>query len=575
MLADAVAALESFTRVFARDASLVAKAELLERTDLLERASRVLQYGQVIGAHTIDVQNLARTGETDASFCWDAGEGRKSRYRSTQDYLVGRLRISRFEATRRVYLGRDLLPSTSVTGQDVEPRYPVLATVAASGIAGAEALSAAATALGRARVKATGEQLAAMETSLAAETVIKDPGAVAVAGRHLEYLIDQDGTPPGEEELKARQGVHYHGHKRGLEHLEIFATPSQLEVLATVMNTGTNPRTQTGAERAADGRTRPQRMLDALVGACQSGLAAAGLPTNGGIRPQVLATIDYQQLLSRLQHAATGTGLGVRVVRLHRAGLGGGHPSVGLRRGHHPGGPQWGGPDPEPGPGGTDLLPRPAPGPGRPRRGLHVPGLHHARRVDRGPPHGLLAERWTDRHSKRVSSLLMAPPFDPPGTLANRYQHRRALVHPTPGNRPRPKTPSQHLLQTPNPTRTHTGDVMLCQAANWLRQAFPATHWDGRPGLAAIRSSAPKTRRSALRRGDFKSGAARSGLRGTVGDPAPGQHHGYLSGREAVAEADFLRSGGASGGASGWGQRWSEYCPRRSGLRRRLAGPWR
>ncbi|HEV7167138.1 MAG TPA: hypothetical protein VGN49_04120, partial [Micrococcaceae bacterium] len=117
VLADAVAALESFTRVFARDASLVGKAELLERTDLLERASRVLQYGQVIGAHTIDVQNLARTGETDASFCWDAGEGRKSRYRSTQDYLVGRLRISRFEATRRVYLGRDLLPSTSVTGQ--------------------------------------------------------------------------------------------------------------------------------------------------------------------------------------------------------------------------------------------------------------------------------------------------------------------------------------------------------------------------------------------------------------------------------------------------------------------------
>ncbi|HEV7166481.1 MAG TPA: hypothetical protein VGN49_00765, partial [Micrococcaceae bacterium] len=165
VLADAVAALESFTRVFARDAPLVGKAELLERTDLLERASRVLQYGQVIAAHTIDVQNLARTGETDTSFCWDTGEGRKSRYRSTQDYLVGRLRISRFEATRRVYLGRDLLPGTSLTGQDVEPRYPVLATVAASGIAGAEALSAAATALGRARVKATGEQLAAMETS--------------------------------------------------------------------------------------------------------------------------------------------------------------------------------------------------------------------------------------------------------------------------------------------------------------------------------------------------------------------------------------------------------------------------
>ncbi|HEY8294224.1 MAG TPA: DUF222 domain-containing protein, partial [Micrococcaceae bacterium] len=145
-----------------------------------------------------------------------------------------------------------------------------------------------------------------METVLAAEAAVKDPGAVAVAGQHLEYLIDQDGNPPGEEELKARQGVHYHGHKRGLEHLEIFATQTQFEVLATVMNTGTNPRTQTEAERAADARTRPQRLLDALVGACQAGLAAAYLPSSGGIRPQVLATIDYNQLLGRLEHGWAG-----------------------------------------------------------------------------------------------------------------------------------------------------------------------------------------------------------------------------------------------------------------------------
>ena len=315
VLAGALAALESFSAVFAVDAPLLGKAELLERADLLERASRVLQHAQVIAAHTIDVQNLAATGDTDTSFCWDAGAGRKSRYRSTGDFLVGRLRISRFEANRRVFLGRDLLPATTLTGQPVEPRYPALARVAAAGQAGTEALSAAAGALGRARVKAGPGQLAAMENLLAEAAVTKDPGAVAMAGKQVEYLIDQDGNPPGEEELRTRQGVHYHGHKRGLEHLEIFATQAQYEVLATVMNTGTNPRTQTGAERAADGRTGPQRRLDALTGACQAGLAAAGLPSSGGIRPQVLATIDYDQLLDRLQHRhepshEPGTGYG-------------------------------------------------------------------------------------------------------------------------------------------------------------------------------------------------------------------------------------------------------------------------
>ena len=309
VLAGALTVLESFTASFAADAVMLGKAELLERTDLLERASRILQHGQVIAAHAIDAQNLARTGDTDASFCWDTGEGKKSRYRSTADYLVGRLRISRFDAARRVALGRDLLPGTTLTGQPVEPRYPLLAAVAAGGQAGTEALAAAAAALARVRVKAGPGQLASMEEVLATDTVVKDPGAVVMAGKHLEYLIDQDGNPPGEEELKARQGVHHHGHHRGLEHLEIFATQAQYEVLATVMNTGTNPRTQSAAERAADGRTRQQRMLDALVGACQAGLATAALPSSGGIRAQVLATIDYDQLLGRLSHARTTASL--------------------------------------------------------------------------------------------------------------------------------------------------------------------------------------------------------------------------------------------------------------------------
>ncbi|MDQ6753758.1 MAG: hypothetical protein M3017_10170, partial [Actinomycetota bacterium] len=97
VLADAVAALEAFTRDFTGSASGMGKAGLLERADLLERASRVLQHGQVIAAHAIDVQNLARTGDTGTVFCWDAAAGKKSRYRNTPDYLVARLRISRFE----------------------------------------------------------------------------------------------------------------------------------------------------------------------------------------------------------------------------------------------------------------------------------------------------------------------------------------------------------------------------------------------------------------------------------------------------------------------------------------------
>ncbi|WP_344363801.1 DUF222 domain-containing protein, partial [Arthrobacter humicola] len=49
-----------------------------------------------------------------------------------------------------------------------------------------------------------------------------------------------------------------------------------------------------------DHRSRAQRLLDGLVGACGVALATGGLPAAGGLRPQVMVTIDYRDLLARL-----------------------------------------------------------------------------------------------------------------------------------------------------------------------------------------------------------------------------------------------------------------------------------
>jgi hypothetical protein len=56
---------------------------------------------------------------------------------------------------------------------------------------------------------------------------------------------------------------------------------------------------------ALDLRSRPQKLLDGLVGACKAALAAGTLPAAGGLRPQIMATIDYRDLLTRLQDTAT------------------------------------------------------------------------------------------------------------------------------------------------------------------------------------------------------------------------------------------------------------------------------
>ncbi|PVZ53645.1 DUF222 domain-containing protein, partial [Arthrobacter sp. H-02-3] len=59
-----------------------------------------------------------------------------------------------------------------------------------------------------------------------------------------------------------------------------------------------------------DLRSRAQRLLDGLVGACGIALATGGLPAAGGLRPQVMVTIDYRDLLTRLGTTTDRTAAG-------------------------------------------------------------------------------------------------------------------------------------------------------------------------------------------------------------------------------------------------------------------------
>jgi hypothetical protein len=185
-----------------------------------------------------------------------------------------------------------------------------------------------------------------MEHALTGTAAEHDPDFLARVARRWTDAIDQDGAEPAEEVLRQLQGAFIRRPRHGLQHLEIFATTEQFEHLLTAMNTATNPRTTagTGPRTAAateprtaaaadpetagagssgaapagaepadgsgqdvfvpglDWRSRQQKLLDGLVGATKAGLASGGLPATGGLRPQVMVTIDYRDLLERLEH---------------------------------------------------------------------------------------------------------------------------------------------------------------------------------------------------------------------------------------------------------------------------------
>ncbi|MDQ0636039.1 hypothetical protein QFZ40_003948 [Arthrobacter pascens] len=227
-----------------------------------------------------------------------------------------------------------MLPRPGITGHTQPAERPELASALAAGAVASRPATIITLALDRVRHHATEDTTARMEHALTRTAAENDTDFLTRIARRWTEAIDQDGIEPTEHELHQRQGAFIRPARRGLNHLEIFATQDQFEHLLTVMNTATNPRTQprtpdktpngktaasdahageatgetesdpeTNLEANLDQRTRPQQLLDGLVGACKAALATGTLPTVGGLRPQVMVTIDYHDLLDRLEHA--------------------------------------------------------------------------------------------------------------------------------------------------------------------------------------------------------------------------------------------------------------------------------
>ncbi|HSL37831.1 MAG TPA: DUF222 domain-containing protein, partial [Arthrobacter sp.] len=356
----ALALLRSCNGTAVPDAALFGVAEAADFADRVEELSRMVDYFQLVAAAAVDrTRSQAAAGartaaakfganapagwltgwNTEASApkstpsypVWNEPEGADPSsgwvddgYRNTAEFLRARLRISAPEARRRLTLVADVLPREGLLGQPLPAAKEELAAAVAAGDVASRAATIVSLSLDRVRHVSAPEDAARMEHALTRTAVENDPDFLTRIAKRWTDALDQDGEEPGEQELRHRQGAFIRRPHRGLQHLEIFATTDQFEHLLTVMNTATNPRTGVvsgpGGGSAVDGdaddaaaaerldqRTRPQRRLDGLVGGCKAALAAGDLPAAGGLRPQVMVTVDYRDLLERLGGADAET----------------------------------------------------------------------------------------------------------------------------------------------------------------------------------------------------------------------------------------------------------------------------
>jgi hypothetical protein len=344
VLGRALGLLRSLNGTVLADAALFGLVEASDFAGRVEELSRAVDYLQLVAAAAVD-RTRNQAGTPAAACCtggpggWLTGWNVESNvpagmpsqdpvtvqpgaaaapgcpddgFRNSTDFLRARLRISAAEARRRISLAAEVLPRTGMAGQPLPAAAEELAAGIASGAVSSRAASIICLSLDRVRPVCPAESAERMEHALTRTAVGNDQDFLARIAKRWTDALDQDGQEPGEQELQRRQGAFIRQVRRGLHHLEICATTEQFEHLVTVMNVATNPRA--GAE-PLDQRTGPQRRLDGLVGACKAALAAGSLPAAGGLRPQVMVTIDYRDLLQRLggkspETASTRTGTG-------------------------------------------------------------------------------------------------------------------------------------------------------------------------------------------------------------------------------------------------------------------------
>lgn len=288
--------------------------------------------------------------------------GGRGLFRNTAEFLGEQLHINYSEAAARINGGALLLPGSSPasgtlpdtpTGPAFGPRFPKLAGAISSGKASSREARQVANRLKNLEAKAEqlpdGAQiLANADAQLAELLTTHDARTTHKALDLLTGALEKTATEPTAKLLAAQQGVFYQGQQFGLESYLIRCAPEQAEVLRSIFEPVLNPRVpgnatrtpfthtepearpepqpqqppadwMTGpdvpvAERANallasgdfvqgepfDERTRPQKLLDALVDAARSALASGGVPDSGGNRPQVIVTIDYQALIEEL-----------------------------------------------------------------------------------------------------------------------------------------------------------------------------------------------------------------------------------------------------------------------------------
>jgi hypothetical protein len=227
---------------------------------------------------------------------------------STAVLLSERLRIGRREAAGRVRLSADLSPRRAMSGEQLEPRFPLVASALADGAISPRHAAIICASVDRLPDRVVADQpdlVAQVEPTLLEQASILDPEQLAVLARRLVACLDPDGVLASDHDQARHRDATLVTLPDGSGRLTAALTSEAAAVWTTLLDTLSRP---VPTETEPDRRTPGQRRHDALADAGRRLLRSGDLPDAGGTVATVLITLTIDELETRIGLATTAHG---------------------------------------------------------------------------------------------------------------------------------------------------------------------------------------------------------------------------------------------------------------------------
>jgi hypothetical protein len=218
--------------------------------------------------------------------------------RHAPDYLMSALRLSRSEAGARVRAAVDLGPRRGLTGDMLQPLFPLTAAAQAAGEISGEHSRVIRRAITDLPPDMQAEHFVAAERILVEAARHNDPQALMVAAYDLVNKLDPDGAEPREERQYRRRHFGLRRNQDGSTSPFGRFTAELTAKLEAVLSPLSAPRA--GEDSLSDTRSVGQRQHDALDEMTTRMLRTGDLPVEAGIPATVYITMTKEDLDAEL-----------------------------------------------------------------------------------------------------------------------------------------------------------------------------------------------------------------------------------------------------------------------------------